>query len=285
MLARNRVGIEAGTAVEPEAGRVTHNLLFSNGPGNFINFPSAFGTTTDTTPSGAPVDHERNVLADPQFLGETDFRLVTDSPAIDAGLDLADAPFTDLDGDPRTAPIDIGAFECKTEPCFAARGANQGLVHINAGGDQVTTSGITWRADTAFQSGFESSTMAPIANTEDDVLFQSERFGDFRYDIRLVSGCYRVVLHFAEIAFTSDNDAGARVFNVEAEEQLVLENVDVHAEAGGGLIAIAKPFDIRVDDGMLNLAFISIANNAKISAIEVRDNDLGCTAMPGRALK
>ena len=53
-----------------------------------------------------------NIDADPLFVdpGNGDYRLMKDSPAIDAGTPV-DAPATDLDGNPRDALPDMGAYE------------------------------------------------------------------------------------------------------------------------------------------------------------------------------
>ncbi len=93
----------------------------------------------------------------------------------------------------------------------------------------------------------------------------------FYLQIIVVAGLIMIVMGTMQWAQAATTQIGPQAFLTG-----YTVSVDIHAEAGGGLIAIARTFDIRVDDSMLNLAFISIADNAKISAIEVHDNALGC---------
>ena len=79
---------------------------------------------------------------------------------------------------------------------------------INAGGGAVTVGGISYEADTSAapnslapgSDNFTFSNAIAIAGTDNDVLYQSERYGDpFGYDISLANGQYQLELDFAEI--------------------------------------------------------------------------------------
>jgi len=151
--------------------------------------------------------------------------------------------------------------------------------NINAGGPQVTTSGVTWSADQYFSgtSGAYQNAV-PIAGTNDDVLYQSERYGtNFTYNIPVDSGTYTVNLHFAEIFFSS---SGSRVFNVDIENsQGVLTNYDIVADVGPATAAVKAFQEISVNDGLLTITFSASVDNAKISAIEVLSSTGGGTAV------
>ncbi|MEF8808004.1 malectin domain-containing carbohydrate-binding protein, partial [Natronomonas sp.] len=152
----------------------------------------------------------------------------------------------------------------------------------NAGGDAYTASdGTEFQADTAFTGGTTYSVSQDINNTEDDPLYQTERYGDFSYDVPLQDGEYEVTLHFAEIyqgvseSDTVDSDGpddgtqeNDRVFNVSIEDQQVLAEYDIYAEVGP-LNATQETFTVEVTDGELNVEFTTIYDNAKVSAIEV----------------
>ena len=49
-----------------------------------------------------------------------------------------------------------------------------------------------------FSGGSTYSRTTPISGTNDDVLYQSERYGNFAYNVPLPNGHYVVTLHFAE---------------------------------------------------------------------------------------
>lgn len=72
---------------------------------------------------------------------------------------------------------------------------------INCGSTTSFTDslGRVWEADRSFAGLKEGSTTIPILGTTDDALFQTERWGDFSYEIPVPLRDYEVVLWFAEI--------------------------------------------------------------------------------------
>jgi Malectin domain len=71
----------------------------------------------------------------------------------------------------------------------------------HAGPLYLEDSGLRYWADDNFFTGGTTYSISsvPIANTADDVLFQSIRLGSFSYSIPVPLGHYEVVLHFAEL--------------------------------------------------------------------------------------
>jgi Malectin domain len=144
------------------------------------------------------------------------------------------------------------------------------LVAVNAGGSQFTAAdGTSYQADTLFSGGNTYRTTAAIAGTTDDALYQSERYDNFTYNVPVANGDYVVTLKFAEIDFSS---AGMRVFDVLIEDATVVSNLDVLAQVGRKT-AHDVTVSVRVTDGMLNITFRSIIDNAKVSAITIKDRE------------
>ena len=143
------------------------------------------------------------------------------------------------------------------------------IARVNAGEDAYTDSlGIEWSANDGLSGGRNSSRDNEIAQTDNDPLYQTEYYGaDFDYSQSVANGNYDVTLHFAETVF---NDAGRRVFDVSAENQLILDNFDIYSEAGGKDIALEKTFTVGVNDGSIDLDFLAEVNNAKVSAVEIK---------------
>jgi hypothetical protein len=141
-----------------------------------------------------------------------------------------------------------------------------------AGGAYTTVEGAAFTADAHVSGGSTFNVGGQqILNTEDDVLYQTERYGNFTYNFPVANGNYQVVLHFAEIYFGIDGRAGvgARVFDVKIENNTVLDNYDIMATAGATLTAQQENFYVAVADGQLTVQFINVVNNAKISVIEI----------------
>ena len=147
---------------------------------------------------------------------------------------------------------------------------------INAGGSAFTaTNGREFEADNYFTSGNAYSNSNSIANTEDDNLYNSERYGNFAYNLPVNNGTYTVTLKLAEIYFSSANQ---RLFNVRMEGTTVESSLDIYNEAGAKNFAYDISHTITVSDGSLNIEAISIKDNAKISAILVESNSANARA-------
>ncbi len=153
--------------------------------------------------------------------------------------------------------------------------AQTALYRINCGGSAYTDSqGNAWSADSGYNTGGAYSTGSAIQGTPDPVLYQSERYDlspapELVYSLAVPPGSYEVRLHFANI-YAGTSGVGQRVFDVEIEGQLVLDNFDIIAEAGD-LTALVRELDVAVDDGALNISFFHVVENPKINAIEVLD--------------
>jgi len=141
---------------------------------------------------------------------------------------------------------------------------------VNAGGPQyVDANGILYEADTLFTGGHTSTKQVAIAGTQDAVLYQSERWGNFSYTIPLPNGDYVVTLKFVEIFFSGRDK---RVFDVKIEGTEVLSNLDLVAEIGPrSVYDVAVP--VRVQDGVLDIMFHADVENAQVSAIVVEAVD------------
>jgi len=146
---------------------------------------------------------------------------------------------------------------------------------VNAGGDSSYTDvgGKYWAADRAYGSGpwgytgtATWSTGTPIANTEDDPLYQANRYSNFNYKFDLPNAKYDITLHFAEIVWSAPN---ARKFKVLIEGAVVLDNYDIFAEVGQFTATTKSFYNVDVLDGQLNIDFVSIIENAIVSAISV----------------
>ncbi len=140
---------------------------------------------------------------------------------------------------------------------------------INAAGPAFTDStGQVWSADQYFSGGFTyaTATTTAIGGTVEDTLYRSERFGNFSYNLPVPNGTYAVTLAFAEIYWTS---AGQRLFNVSIEGQPVISNLDIFATVGANT-ALNLTFQTAVTDGTLDITFVTVQDNAKVSAIEIR---------------
>ena len=147
-------------------------------------------------------------------------------------------------------------------------------VRINTGGNAYTdVSANEWSADQEYTLGSYGyiggniySTSDSIAGTDDDQLYQSERWGMSAYRFDMPDGDYSVVLHFAEIFL---KQSGSRLMSVDIEGVTVLSDLDIYDEVGPDA-ALAYTFtDISVNDGRVDINFSSNVEAPKISAIEV----------------
>ena len=136
--------------------------------------------------------------------------------------------------------------------------------------------GKSWAADQAYVAGSWGYTSArnlystsnPIAGTVDDTLYQTMWWSnssthDYKFDVP--AGTYRVTLK------CSEPTAGfGRTYNVLAEGQVRIANLNVYQEAGGSDKALDKTFDVQVTDGTLDFSLQNVGSYvAIVQAIEV----------------
>lgn len=188
------------------------------------------------------------------------------SPTVDG---TETGTLTILSDDPNEGSVDVGLSGTGgSTPAVAYR--------INSGGpDYTAQSGDLFVADKAYTAGDFGYTGNPrvftfgsaIANTSDDTMYQTIRSSfTVNYAFDLADGDYTVILHFME---PWQSAAGERLFDVNIEGVLVLDDYDIFAAAGGQFTAVTETFNVNVADGQLNIDLSRVNRVAMISAIEV----------------
>lgn len=149
-------------------------------------------------------------------------------------------------------------------------GAGESAIRVDSGSSSayVDRLGQTWSADAHASDGIVVDRGAiAIHGSEDDRLYQTERYAVTRYSIPRSNGRYRVRLHFAE-TYEAIRYPGQRLFAVRVEQERT-QYVDVFARAGGRNRALVISQDVTVRDGTLDVRFTKIVQNTLVNAIEV----------------
>jgi hypothetical protein len=153
---------------------------------------------------------------------------------------------------------------------------------MNSGGPNYTdANGDFFVGDRAYElggvgyvGGHQRHFSQPIGGTDDDPLYQDVRMargqdsdGSFAYRFDVASsGLYGVTLFLMAPALEG---AGSVVMDVQAEQDVAIDDLDVTAEAGGEYQALVKTFAVDVEDGTLDLRFRAVNKAAVVSAIAV----------------
>lgn len=146
------------------------------------------------------------------------------------------------------------------------------LLRLNAGGPtRVDASGRTWFSDEGL--GLHGNAVINGGEVQGTVLddvygsqrVQAEGQPPLEFRIGLEPGVYQLRLHFAEMAGAAP---GTRVFDIFAENDLLLGGIDISGAVG---FANAVQLDVlaKVFDGELNLQLVSRQGLASINALEV----------------
>lgn len=133
-------------------------------------------------------------------------------------------------------------------------------------GSDMFFEGGTAQVITGPGAGFRAPAPASIAGTTSPLVAATYRAGTFTYRVPVADGPHSVVLTFVEPSL----HPGDRIFDVFANGQKVLANLDVAAAAGGALTAYQQHFEVNARDGMVILEFTPIKGDAIASAIEVQ---------------
>ena len=141
------------------------------------------------------------------------------------------------------------------------------LVNVG-GGDYTDLAGRKWSADQLYSGGTTFVKKFDIAETEDDTIYTSERYGVFTYTFDIPVGNYGLVLHFAENFF---NTTGERLFNIVVNDHIAFENVDILKLTDSTKHkAVTLEATEVVSDSVLKIEFArSIYSLPKVCGIEI----------------
>jgi len=107
---------------------------------------------------------------------------------------------------------------------------------------------------------------SPMADTEDDALYQTVRWDVSAYRFKVPNGKYKVRLQFCEPHY---NEAGKRVFGVELQGKPVIDKLDIFAKVGKDKALDYKFEDVKVTNGLLDISFVKTVEFPCIAAIVV----------------
>ena len=160
-------------------------------------------------------------------------------------------------------------------------------IDVGSDSDYTDSDGNVWIADTGFYEPSDlagaQSTGLPIANTEDDLIYQTYRGkidGFPPQDQRTLSfelpvdtsDELNVRLHLAETYWGLNGrpGEGQRIFDITVEGETVSDDFEIVTEATGSLNAtVIQIGGVQVDDGVLNIEFDPETDFAQIAGIEV----------------
>lgn len=147
------------------------------------------------------------------------------------------------------------------------------VMAVNVGSStQVTLDGVQYSGDRFASGGTQNTTSDPIADVNEDGLFQSERYGSLSYNIPVTNASYSLVLHFVEMY---QEGAGLRTFNVAVEGQNVISSLDVFSEVGHDTAYSKTISNIQVTDEKLTIALESLTDNATLSGFAIYSSNGG----------
>ncbi len=288
--------VDVESAITDPGGKHDLYIVFKNTPGakdllslNWVEF-SGNGVSMDNSP---PTVNEVAVI------NETSLSIEFSEPVtkisaenigsyqIDGGILISSAT---LQEDGRSVILNISALSAGQDYIVFINGVQNlsGLeitpgnhsfrlfdsIRINSGGPQITANGAVFTSDQYADAGELFDNTVNIDGTSNDALYQTERWGDFTYNIPVTNqGTFDIRLHFAEIYFGVDisGGVGSRVFNVSIEGNQVLSNFDILTEVAPATALVKEFNDVAISDGFASIQFTSLVENAKISAIEILD--------------
>jgi len=106
----------------------------------------------------------------------------------------------------------------------------------------------------------------PIADTEDDPLYQSVRYNVDSYVFKVPNGLYKVTLKFSEPHYRSE---GKRVFGVKIQGKSVIDKLDIFKRVGANRALDFSFEGVRVTEGRLDIEFVKIVEYPSVAAIAV----------------
>src|SRR6187402_1098784 len=133
-------------------------------------------------------------------------------------------------------------------------------------GSDTFFEGGTAQVITGSGSGFRAPPPASIAGTTIPEVAATYRMGTFSYRVPVDDGPHTVVFTFVEPSLRTSE----RIFDVFANGQKVLTDMNVAEAAVGALTAIQRKVEVNALDGKIVLEFKPTRGDAIVSAIEVQ---------------
>ncbi len=176
------------------------------------------------------------------------------------------------------------------------------IYRVNAGGSLITDNPTSWEADQAATGGnangqADPGIPSPFVNSDvnditfgvnlnglinntgyPNAIFATERYSNFpntanpnqpgmQWDFPVPNGEYTVNLLFAEV-WPNISSGGPRIFDVEIEGQLVIDDLNQETDYGFNTAAV-ESFNVTVTDGNIDIDFIKGVENPNIKGIEI----------------
>ena len=143
-----------------------------------------------------------------------------------------------------------------------------------SGQPHVDASGFLWQPDEYFQGGRPwQSDATTVLRTNDPLLFQHWRSGEFSYRIPLAPGTYELHLYFAYTGHDVEPGLGENVgsFSLDFNGERIIRALDVESDAMGQNIADERVFkDVHpAGDGILQITLEGVRGMPFLNAVEV----------------
>ena len=143
------------------------------------------------------------------------------------------------------------------------------VLALNVGGEKFSgLDGHEYIADD-INVGGQVGVIDTMKGSQDSLLYQSYRAGDLSIQHPVDNGLYDITFKFAE---PQDIASGERVFDVLAEGEVVLNDLDVRAARDGNAFSALDrtAINVAVTDGMLNIDFKASVKEPVLNGIIVR---------------
>lgn len=112
-----------------------------------------------------------------------------------------------------------------------------------------------------------------IKGTEDQYLFNTQRYDIEGYKINIPNGNYKITFLFSETKYT---EIGKRIFDIKIEDKIQLSGIDVFERVGNDTVCIVTTPEFKVNDYTLDIDMVPVVGPTFLSAfiIEGRTDDV-----------
>ncbi len=149
-------------------------------------------------------------------------------------------------------------------------------IKINVGGSSASG----YLADQEFNESREygyldgtgATNTASISGTDEDVIYNTDRYGLVTYKVRVPNGTHKVKLMMAETYF---NEPAKRIFDIYIESLLVADNVDLFQLAGRNAAYELIIDPVTVNDEEIEIFFAAEVDNPLLSGIVIESISTG----------